>query len=65
MANVKVAVVRADGVMGNKEFMGGKFVRYDEDVAAIKAAVKKAVELSVGGIDAIVKPGDRVQVRFD
>lgn len=63
MGKVKVSVVKANGIKGNGEFMGGKFVRYDEDVAAIKAAVKKAVELSLGSIDAIVKPGDRVLVK--
>jgi uncharacterized protein (DUF362 family) len=63
MGKVKVSVVKANGIKGNGEFMAGKFVRYDEDVAAIKAAVKKAVELSLGSIDAIVKPGDRVLVK--
>jgi len=63
MAKPKVAVVKAEGVKGNAEFMGGKFVRYAEDVAAIRAAVKKAVELSIGSLDAIIKPGDRVLIK--
>ena len=56
MGSVRVSIVKASGIKGNGEFMGGKFVRYDEDVAAIKTAVKKAIELAVGSIDAIIKP---------
>ncbi len=41
MSRPKVALVKAEGIQGgNAEFMGGRFVRYDQDVAAIRAAVK-------------------------
>jgi len=63
MGTARVSIVKASEIKGNEEFMGGKFVRYDEDVTAIKTAVKKAIELAVGSIDAIIKPGDRVLVK--
>lgn len=59
----RVAIARTGDIKGNAQFMAGEYVRYDEDVAAIKAAVKKAVELAVGSIDAIVKPGAKVLVK--
>ena len=63
MSRPKVAVVKAEEIQGNAEFMGGGFVRYDQDVAAIRAAVKQAVELSIGSLDSIIKPGDRVLIK--
>ena len=48
---------------GNAQFMAGEYVRHDEDVAAIKKAVKAAVELAVGNIDEIIKPGAKVLVK--
>ncbi len=44
--------------------MGGRFVRYDQDVAAIRAAVKKSVELTIGSLDSIIQPGDRVLINL-
>jgi len=43
--------------------MGGKFVRTDADVAKIYATVAKAVELSIGSLDAIIKPGQTVLIK--
>lgn len=63
MSRPKVALVKAEGIKGNAEFMGGRFVRYDQDVAAIRAAVKKSVELSIGSLDSIIQPGDRVLIK--
>lgn len=63
MAKPKVAVVKSGALKGNQEFMGGKFVRYDEDVAAIKKAVGEAIQLSVGGLDNIIREGDRVLIK--
>ncbi len=63
MAKPKVAVVKAGALKGNEEFMGGKFVRYDEDIALIKDAVAKSVELTVGTLDNIIQPGDRVLIK--
>lgn len=63
MSRPKVALVKAEGIKGNAEFMGGRFVRYDQDVAAIRAAVKKSVELTIGSLDSIIQPGDRVLIK--
>src|SRR5690554_3680065 len=63
MAKPKVAVAKAGALKGNAEFMGGRFVRYDEDVAAIKKTVAEAVELAVGSLDNIIQPGDRVLIK--
>ncbi|HHV17764.1 MAG TPA: DUF362 domain-containing protein [Thermoanaerobacterales bacterium] len=43
--------------------MGGKFVRKDSDIAKIKEAVAKAVELAIGSPDAIIKPGQKVLIK--
>ena len=32
MGTARVSIVKASEIKGNEEFMGGKFVRYDEDV---------------------------------
>lgn len=63
MSNPKVAVVKCAPLEGNASFMGGKFVRHDADVAKIYAAVAKAVELSIGSLDAIIKPGQTVLIK--
>jgi len=62
-ANNKVSIVDTGPLKGNSEFIGGKFVRYDEDIRNIKAAIKKAVDLAVGGINNIVKSGETVLVK--
>ncbi len=59
----RVAIARTGDLKGNARFMGGEYVRYDEDVAKIKAAVKQAVELAVGSIDNVIKPGQKVLVK--
>jgi len=59
----KVAIVKCDTPEGNAEFMAGKFVRYDSDIAKIKEAVAKAVELAIGSPDAIIKPGQKVLIK--
>lgn len=59
----RVAIAKTGAMKGNAQFMAGEYVRYDEDVAAIKAAVKKAVELAIGSIDEIIKPGAKVLVK--
>ncbi|NPV72030.1 MAG: DUF362 domain-containing protein [Firmicutes bacterium] len=59
----KVAVVKTPKLEGTDGFLGGKFVRYDEDVAAIRAAVDSAVRLAIGSLDAIIKPGDKVLIK--
>ena len=33
MSKPKVAIVKTGGLKGSSEFLGGKFVRYDEDIA--------------------------------
>ena len=59
----RVSIALTGPMKGNEQFMKGEYVRYDEDVAAIKAAVKEAVELAVGSIDAVIKPGAKVLVK--
>lgn len=63
MANPSVAIALTGRLIGNDHFMKGEYVRYDEDVAKIKAAVKEAVELAVGSIDNVIKPGAKVLVK--
>jgi len=59
----RVAIVKCETPEGNAEFMSGKFVRYDSDIAKIKEAVAKAVELAIGSPDAIIKPGQKVLIK--
>lgn len=59
----RVSIALTGPLEGNAQFMAGEYVRYDEDVARIKAAVKEAVELAVGSIDNIIKPGQKVLVK--
>ncbi len=63
MGKPKVSVVKSGGLEGNASFMGGKFVRIEDDVVKIKAAVAKAVELAIGSPDAIIKPGQTVLIK--
>jgi uncharacterized protein (DUF362 family) len=59
----RVSIAKTGELKGNAQFMAGEYVRYDEDVAKVKAAVKEAVELAVGSIDTIIKPGQKVLVK--
>jgi len=59
----KVAIVKCAPPEGNAEFMAGKFVRKDSDIAKIKETVAKAVELAIGSPDAIIKPGQKVLIK--
>jgi len=65
MADPKVAIVETGSLKGNAEFLPPikKYKRYAEDVDAIEAAVAKAIELTVGSVDAIVKPGQTVLIK--
>lgn len=63
MSKPKVSVVKCKPLEGNAQFMAGKFVRYDDDVAKIKEAVAKAVELAIGSPDAIIKKGQKVLIK--
>jgi len=60
-----VAIVRTGELKGNKEFLPPtkKFVRYDEDIAQIKAKIEEVINLAVGGIDNIIKEGETVLVK--
>ena len=61
----KVAIVRTGQLKGNAEFLPPiqKFVRYEEDIAQIKAKIEETINLAVGGIDNIIKPGETVLVK--
>lgn len=63
MSKPKVAIVKCDSLPTNAPFLAGKFTRTDEDVAKIKAAVKKAVELAIGSPDSIIKEGQTVLIK--
>jgi hypothetical protein len=51
----KVAIVKTGGLKGNSEFLGSKFVRYDEDIAQLKEKIAETIALSVGSINSIIK----------
>lgn len=61
----KVAIVRTGDLKGNAEFLPptGKFVRYEQDIAQIKAKIEETINLAVGGIDNIIKPGETVLIK--
>lgn len=61
----KVAIVRTGQLKGNAEFLPPtqKFVRYEEDIAQIKAKIEEAIDLAVGGIDNVIKPGETVLIK--
>jgi len=63
MSKPKVAVVKCAKPEGNDGFIAGKYTRLDSDIAVIKEAVAKAVELSIGSLDAIIKEGDTVLIK--
>ncbi|MBC3887766.1 DUF362 domain-containing protein [Acetobacterium paludosum] len=63
MSKPVVSVVKVEQPKGNAEFMGGKFVRYEEDIKKIKAAVAEAIKLSIGSLDTIIKEGDTVLIK--
>lgn len=61
----KVAIVKTGSLKGNAEFLPPtkKFVRYDEDIAQLKAKIEETIDLAVGGIDNIIKPGETVLIK--
>jgi len=63
MSKPVVSVVKVEQPKGNTEFMGGKFVRYEEDIKKIKTAVAEAIKLSIGSLDTIIKEGDTVLIK--
>jgi uncharacterized protein (DUF362 family) len=63
VAKPKVAIVKTGDLKGNPEFLAGKFVRYDEDVAQLKAKIEETVNLAVGGIDNVIKKGETVLIK--
>ncbi len=63
MSKPKVAVVKTGDIKGNAEFMGGRFVRYDEDIVQIKRKIAETIDLAVGGIDNIVHEGETVLIK--
>lgn len=63
MSKPKVAIVKTGSLKGNPEFLGGKFVRYDEDVAQIKEKIAETIDLAVGGIDNVIKEGETVLIK--
>ncbi|MBU1743912.1 MAG: DUF362 domain-containing protein [Proteobacteria bacterium] len=63
MSKPKVAIVKTGALKGNPEFIGGKFVRYDEDIAQLKQKIAETIQLTVGGIDNIIQKGETVLIK--
>ena len=63
MSKPKVAIVKTGELKGTAEFLAGKFVRYDEDIVALKKKIAETMDLAVGGIDNIIKPGETVLIK--
>ena len=63
MSKTKVSVVKVAQPEGNASFMGGKYIRIEEDVRKIEADVAEAVELAIGSLDTIIKEGDTVLIK--
>lgn len=61
----RVAIVRTGPLKGNAEFLPPtkKFVRYEEDILQIKQKIEETVNLAVGGIDAVIQPGETVLIK--
>lgn len=63
MSKPSVAIVKTGALKGNAEFLSGKFVRYDEDIAQLKKKIAETIELAVGGIDNIIRKGETVLIK--
>lgn len=63
MSKPVVSVVKVEKPEGNAQFMAGKYVRLDDDIKKIKAAVGEAIKLSIGSLDNIIKEGDTVLIK--
>ena len=63
MTQPKVAIVKTGELKGTAEFMAGKFVRYDQDIADLKKKIAETIDLAVGGIDNIIKDGETVLIK--
>ena len=63
MSKTVVSVVKVEKPEGNAQFMAGKYVRLDDDIKKIKAAVGEAIKLSIGSLDNIIKEGDTVLIK--
>lgn len=63
MTKTKVAIVKTENLKGNAEFLGGKYVRHEEDIAALKQKIGETIALSVGSIDNIIKEGETVLIK--
>jgi uncharacterized protein (DUF362 family) len=63
MPKPKVAIVKTGRLKGNSEFLGGKFVRHDEDIAQLKEKIAETIALAVGSIDSIIKEGETVLIK--
>ncbi len=63
MSKPRVAIVKTGALKGNPEFLHGKFIRYEEDIAQLKKKIAETIELAVGGIDNIIKKGETVLIK--
>jgi uncharacterized protein (DUF362 family) len=63
MSKPRVAIVKTGALKGNREFLGGKFVRYEEDIAQLKKKIAETITLAVDGIDSIIRKGETVLIK--
>ncbi len=63
MSKPKVAVAKVERPEGNEQFLAGKYVRNEEDIKKIKDAVGRAIEMSIGSLDNLIKEGDYVLIK--
>lgn len=63
MKEARVSLVELNPLTGTKEFMAGNFQRHEEDVAAIKEALREVIKQAQGDLDNLVKTGDRVLIK--
>jgi len=63
MSKPKVAIVRTGSLKGNTEFLGGKFIRYDEDIAQLKTKIAETINQAVGSIDNIIGEAETVLIK--
>ncbi|HDZ89906.1 MAG: DUF362 domain-containing protein [Deltaproteobacteria bacterium] len=63
MSKPKVAITRTGNLRGNAEFLGGKFVRYKEDITLLKEKIAETIDLAAGGIDNIIHKGETVLIK--
>lgn len=63
MPETRVAIVQTGDLKGNPDFLGGKFVRHQEDIDLLKQKIAETIDLAVGGIDNIITDNETVLIK--